>query len=291
MKLILPKNTKIPIVIGISGGPDSVALLLALVERGIPVQAATFIHGQPHEEETIGFLQALCNRLEVELIIGRGYLASTVSEGTMREARYNWLSSITNGYIAVGHNANDQAETVLMHLFRGTVVGMGGMPQERELNDSCRLIRPLLDTTREEILAFLNAKNQPYLEDPTNLDTKYLRNFIRHELMPRINSRFPSVVKTLCRTARNFSEDEKFLQELAGEHSPKENIINRKEFLSLEKPLKRRVIKKFIETQTNKMCKGSVIDSVLDLTEGKISLRDNKQLIVTKEEIKCTIQQ
>jgi tRNA(Ile)-lysidine synthase len=128
-------------------------------------------------------------------------------ESIARRERYGWLTQLarTEGatWIATGHNADDQAETVLFRLLRGSgVLGLAGMPECRSLDERTRLLRPLLPVPRQTILEYLAATNIPYRVDSSNRDLRFARNRIRLELMPQLQEHYnPAVVEVLCQLA------------------------------------------------------------------------------------------
>ncbi len=140
-------------------------------------------------------------------------------ETDARNARYAWLAEVAERQaaplVAVGHTSDDQAETILQRILRGTGVrGLAGMPASRLLTGRVRLIRPLLDHSRDALLAFLRDRNQPYREDPTNADPAYTRSRIRQELIPLLQSNYnPRVVDALLRLGALAGATDSALQE------------------------------------------------------------------------------
>jgi len=213
------------ILVAVSGGADSVALLLLLLDVcdrfRLQVIVAHYDHAVREDSAADAkWVQALSNELgvtcHVEQMQARGGRHSAseeqFSEDALRTARYAFLERTAREFdcqwIALGHTADDQAETVLHHLIRGTGLrGLAGMPFVRELAPGIQLIRPLFQVTRAEVEAELQARNQPWRTDLTNASDQYLRNRIRHEVMP--------LLKTLNRkTARHLQQ----LSEQASEH-------------------------------------------------------------------------
>lgn len=207
----------------LSGGADSVALLLALLELSptlcVKVTAVHINHmlrGAESDRDE-AFCRDLCERLNVPLTVFRKDAAAfshslgvSVETGA-REMRYGIFSQLPADRIATAHNLNDNAETVLFRMARGTgLKGLTGIPPVRG-----KIIRPLLFCTREEIEAFLAEKNQDFVTDSTNLSDDYSRNRIRHRIMPEmeaVHKAFPS-----CTAAMTVSlaEDDDFLSKEA----------------------------------------------------------------------------
>ncbi len=201
------------LVIGLSGGPDSVALLDALVSltntQDVPIIAAHLDHGlRPDSAADVGFCQDLCHRLRVPFrtaaadVRARKERDRSGLEDAARVERYAFLRTVKREegaeLIAVAHTRDDQAETFLLRLLRGAgSVGLGAMRPR-----SGDLVRPLLRTSRAQVLEHLEARGLPWRLDPTNADTSLLRNLVRAELIPYLEARLnPALKATLARTA------------------------------------------------------------------------------------------
>jgi tRNA(Ile)-lysidine synthase len=209
----------------VSGGPDSVALLMALAflrdKHGLQLRAFHVNHGLRLEQSDAD--EALCDELCARLgvALGKAKLNGTVKdEDGLRDSRYQALFEYAQTHdltaIATGHNLNDQAETLLFRLFRGTSpTGLRGIPFVRRLRDdsSLILVRPLLQLSRAEILEFLHAQALPYQIDQSNLDNKYTRNFIRNSILPAIEERFPNFIARADTFRCLLDTDESFLDE------------------------------------------------------------------------------
>jgi len=207
------------LLVALSGGPDSVALLDALAllrrPRGFRLAAAHLDHGlRPGSDTDAAFCRALCERLGVPLRAGgadvRGRAARERGgiEQAARRERYAFLRRVAAqeqaSAIVVAHTRDDQAETLLLRLLRGAgTTGLGGMRARRG-----PLLRPLLGVSREEVLAHLRARFLPWLEDPTNADPAHRRNRVRHELLPYLESRFNPRVRAVLARAASLLADE-----------------------------------------------------------------------------------
>jgi len=207
------------VVVAVSGGPDSVALLHMLESLkdvyGIKLHAAHLEHGLRGEEsvEDMKFVEELCGSLSIPLTTASedvGKMAEDEGlsvEATARKARYAFLDEVIKqtGYkkLATGHNANDQAETVLINLMRGSgIAGLSGMKPAMD----GRIVRPLIEAKRKEIAAYLEKKKIAYRTDSSNADTRFDRNRVRSILIPMIEKEFnPGIVDSLARTASVFS--------------------------------------------------------------------------------------
>jgi tRNA(Ile)-lysidine synthase len=204
----------------VSGGPDSVALLRALVELGGEPAVLHVDHGlrDASSREDAEFVRELCEWLGVRCAV-RGI---RLEEGPnlqerARDERYRIAQEAADELglreIAAGHTADDVAETVLMNLARGTGLrGLAGIAPVRG-----RLVRPLIERTRREVLEYLASLDQPYRTDPTNLTGKYTRNRVRLEVLPVLEELYPGAARNLARGAARAREDLETLEELAAE--------------------------------------------------------------------------
>ena len=214
--LIAPGDT---VICAVSGGADSVAMLFALYllreKLGIILEAAHFNHNLRGEEslrdET--FVRELCARYEIPLHVASGEIhpGKKGLEAAARDARYAFLESLP-GKIATAHTADDNAETILMHLVRGTgLKGLGGIAPQRG-----KLIRPMLGITRREVEDFLAEWHLPHVEDSTNETDAFLRNRLRHHVMPLLAAENPRIAENLSQMALRLREDEACLSQLSG---------------------------------------------------------------------------
>jgi tRNA(Ile)-lysidine synthase len=218
------------LVVAVSGGPDSVALIRALIavrgDRPIPLVLAHLNHqlrgGDSDADEVFvvdlhahlvaegaGHLLLARHRLDVaRLVAERGGNL----EALARQERYGWLAEVarTHGlrHVATGHTADDQAETVLHRLLRGTGLdGLRGIAFRRELSSGVEVVRPLLHVTREQVLAYLHERGQPARHDASNDDRHFTRNRIRHELLPLLAREYnPRIAEVLGRLAEQAAE-------------------------------------------------------------------------------------
>ena len=213
--LIAPGDT---VICAVSGGADSVAMLFALYllreKLGITLEAAHFNHNLRGEEslrdET--FVRELCARYEIPLHEASGEIhpGKKGLEAAARDARYAFLESLP-GKIATAHTADDNAETILMHLVRGTgLKGLGGIAPQRG-----KLIRPMLGITRREVEDFLAEWHLPHVEDSTNETDAFLRNRLRHHVMPLLAAENPRITENLSQMALRLREDEACLSQLS----------------------------------------------------------------------------
>lgn len=221
------------VLVALSGGADSVALTLALKEieeeLNLEIWAAHLDHQLRGEQsaEDARWVREFCDQLGVPLISETARVTETAEatggglEETARRLRYEFLKRAAeeNGLsaIVVAHHADDQIETVLHHLLRGTgLQGMAGMPYRRSLSAGIELLRPMLELTREDILNYLQEQNQTFVQDETNQDTRYTRNRIRHELLPLLKQEYSSNIgESLLNLSRQAGDIQLLLEEEA----------------------------------------------------------------------------
>ena len=205
---LLPDNSRV--LCAVSGGADSVALLALLREegRGIRVACAHFHHGLRGAEadRDEAFVRDLCARWDLPFFVGRGDAAACARERGIsvetaaRELRYAFREETADAWgadlIATAHTAGDNAETLLLHLARGTgLTGLTGIPRRRG-----RIVRPLLDVSRAEIEAWLGERGIPHVEDSTNALDEAARNRLRHSAIPALESVNGAFLKSVGRT-------------------------------------------------------------------------------------------
>ena len=222
---MLPQGSTV--LCAVSGGKDSMALLSVLQtlapERNLMIHAAHFNHQLRGEESQRDedFVSKWCADHNIPLTIGSGDVAQAAQEQgkgieeTARAMRYGFLTETAQEVgaekIATAHNADDNAETVLLHLVRGTGLdGLGGIPPRRGA-----LIRPLLGCTRAEIEAYLAAEGIPHVEDSSNADPTYARNRIRRDVMPVLRDLNPAFAATLAAALPHLRADRAYLDDKA----------------------------------------------------------------------------
>ncbi len=213
-------------VVAVSGGSDSVGLLRVLQSTGMSLVVAHLDHGARGEEakEDAAFVEELAASLGVPFELGQWKATRSAHfESDARRARYAWLVEVTQKWgaeaVAVGHTRDDQAETVLHRLIRGTgVLGLAGIPARRRLAEGVMLVRPLLDVSRQDVRAYLAERGQGFREDRTNADTTRTRARIRHDLLPKLAGEYnPNVAEALVRLARLAKASERVRRETIAE--------------------------------------------------------------------------
>ncbi len=279
VKLTIQKHNMLhagdSVCVALSGGADSVALLLVLYELSSELDfSLSAVHvnhllrgDESNRDEQ--FCRDLCGKLNVPLQIFREdasafshFIGESVETGA-RELRYKIFSGLTCDKIATAHNLNDNAETLLFRLARGTGLhGLSGIPAVRG-----NIIRPLIECSRDEIEAYLAEKNQSFVTDSTNLSDDYARNRIRHHIVPEmqvVHGAFPSCV---TRMVQSFAEDEDFL---TAEAKRCEN----QSLFTLHPAIRKRIIINQLKSHNLKVCTEKIdeIESALLLNNSRVML-------------------
>ncbi len=252
------------ILIGASGGPDSTCLALVLSElrekynlKISLVHVNYGLRGDDSEDEE-KFVKEFAGERELELKVVRFKKkeGDRNLEEEMRDFRYSVFEKEREkkdlDWIAVGHNIDDQAETFFLNLFRGAgIAGLGGMRSKRE-----KVIRPLLNFSKKEILEFLGERKQDFRIDKTNFRLEFSRNKIRQELVPLIEKKYsPQIKSRISNLAENLRDANKIIEkkveekfaEVASVLKGGEIEIDVKKFLSLKKSLQGFVFRKAVE--------------------------------------------
>lgn len=258
------------VLVALSGGADSVALLYVmrnLVSEGVirEIAAAHLHHGIRGEEaeRDANFCKSLCKKLDIPLVVGRvdtpKYCAENrlTLEQAARELRYEFLNlqrqRTGSDAVALAHHRGDQAETVLLHLIRGS--GLSGLCGMRYRNGV--FIRPLLDVAKEDITAYLDELEQPWCFDSTNDDLNASRNRIRHSLIPKMAELNPNIEAALANMAQLLWEDADYLDSLA-KKAGAECGSEAYKLLKLEAPIRSRVLKERLKAHTSDITRSDI---------------------------------
>jgi len=294
------------VLAAVSGGPDSVALLSLLTELAPPwnlvLWAVHINHGLrgAESEEDARFVASLCERLGVELISEQVDLTDPARRRSRqslqehaREARYAAIQRVGQALgadkIALGHTADDQAETLLMWMLRGSgTTGLAGIPPSR----GPLFIRPLLDFSRADILAYLETQGLQFREDSSNAKLLYLRNRVRHELLPALKRFNPAVLKVLRRQAEILREEDCCLQQWVSEHLARLTnqdadgtaMVDRAALLALPLALQRRMVRTLIR-QTSGMIKAPTFGAVSAVLDQVVHGRSGSAITVQGAQI------
>jgi len=221
-----------PVVVGVSGGPDSLCLMDVLARTGYSIIVAHLNHGLRAEAEgEAKQVQEYARMLGVAFILGKTDISAIAQrdkqsiEEAARHERYRFLFTQARQSeaqaVAVGHTADDQVETVLMHLLRGAgLAGLKGMSyrwQPTPWSADIPLIRPLLGVWRAQVLDYVHSRGYEPAFDPSNLDTGYFRNRLRHDLIPTLEGYNPGIRQILWRMAEVLQEDYRLIGEVVGD--------------------------------------------------------------------------
>ncbi len=264
------------VLCAVSGGADSMCLLHMLwAERetgGWQVAAAHYNHQLrgAESDRDAAFVRDWCRERDIPCYLGGGDVAAAAErtgqgvEETARQLRYAFLTETAERIgaqrVATAHNADDNGETLLLHLVRGSgLQGLTGIPPRRG-----DLIRPLLTTSRADIERYLSEHDVPHVEDSTNTDTAYSRNFLRHEVMPRLRQLNPSLTAALSAAAQSLRVDNDYLNAqaamaaAAARWAEEDVVIQAKVLADLPPALALRVIQKLVDQMGN----GTVLSRV-----------------------------
>ncbi|GAP07658.1 MAG TPA: tRNA lysidine(34) synthetase TilS [Anaerolinea thermolimosa] len=258
-----------PVVVGVSGGADSLCLLDCLWKAGFQVIVAHFDHAlRPESAEDARRVAEVAGQRGLPFIVERQDVAAYARDARLsveeaaRVMRYRFLFRVARQWgaqaVAVAHHADDQVETVLMHLLRGSglegLTGMKGSRVQEEWDEGIPLVRPLLGIWREEIETYCQEYGLEPVEDASNRDVTYFRNRLRHELIPRLQTYNPRIKEVLWRTAQVLAGEAEVIEQaveaawirVACEVNVGKVALNREAFLALPVSLQRRLFRRAI---------------------------------------------
>lgn len=257
---LIEENDKV--VVGVSGGPDSIFLLLVLNKLNVNLEIAHINHKirkEAKEDEILtkkyaDYLGVPFHVLEIDVEeeAKRQKIGTEECGRNIRYEFFNQVAKTTNANkIAVAHNAGDNAETIILNFLRGAgICGLSGMDYK-----SGNIIRPILDIQKEDIIKYLDENQIPYAIDKTNLENIYTRNKVRNDLLVKIQNEFnPNIIKALNRMAKINKQDLSLLNEVVDKSYNKLNLIKEdnsilmdsKNFNNYSDALKYRIVRKII---------------------------------------------
>ena len=205
-------SADLEILLGFSGGLDSSVLLHLLAQMQtqlhFKLNAIHVHHGlNPSADDWLNFCKKKCKLLDIEFYdikVKINDKSALGIEGEARVLRYEAIKKKQKGIVALGHHQNDQAETLMLQLLRGAgLKGLAGMP---EFDEERKFWRPMLNIKKELLEKYASENNIEYIEDESNEDINFDRNFIRKKVLPLIESRYPASIETISRSASNISE-------------------------------------------------------------------------------------
>tara|TARA_R110002050_G_scaffold9504_1_gene33419 strand:+ start:582240 stop:583559 length:1320 start_codon:yes stop_codon:yes gene_type:complete len=262
-----------------SGGVDSHVLLHLLATSSIASELAGFEvvhidHGlQPESSKWADHCAKVCAEFKLKFHCVNVQVRDIETlglEAAARKARYDAIATLVGpeDVVVTAQHQHDQAETLLLQLFRGAgPKGLSAMASESQL-DSLRLIRPLLAVAQADIVRYANQHALHWIEDPSNIETRWNRNYIRHQLWPLIEQRWPSAARTLSRSAQHCAEANELMVEFAQQDLPllltQKNSLSIAALLLLSPARQRNVLRYYIELQKFILPSTTVLQKVID---------------------------
>ncbi|MDH5553361.1 MAG: tRNA lysidine(34) synthetase TilS, partial [Nitrosomonas sp.] len=214
------------LIVALSGGIDSIVLLDALASYSKPMRfslSATHVNHGISENASYWseFCSQLCSTINIPISVTQLNVKSAPGqslEAAARDARYRVFNHLAANYIVLAQHKDDQAETLFLQLLRGAgVKGLAAMPviRKQTSNTAPQILRPLLQVSRREIENYAKQNQLSWIEDESNENTRFNRNFLRHEIFPQLEKRYPSYKTTFLRASRHLAEASALLDELA----------------------------------------------------------------------------
>jgi tRNA(Ile)-lysidine synthase len=288
------------VILGYSGGPDSTFLREVLSYEKVGIILAYFNHNLRNDsEKEEEFVEKEANRLNLELRVEGGDVkkycdsnALSIEEGA-RLLRMNYLRKVKKeesaDMIALGHNLDDQVENFFIRLMRGSGFGLSSMRYRKD-----DILRPLLSIRKKNIIEYLDENNIPYYEDPSNKDLRYLRNKIRLELIPVIESIKGDSIKCILRSIENIKEMEEALKkninDIHFDKYPNHIEVDRENFEQLEQSEKFLFFSKMLSffDKKKELKRAHVEDlpekGIIELSHSLIELTKDKLILTVKQE-------
>lgn len=280
------------IIIGVSGGADSMALLNMLInlksEYNLKLYVCHINHclrGNQSEKDMI-FVENYCKQNNIECFVLKKDINSLAKQKNIsielcaREVRYDFFNTISTRYsgkIATAHNLNDNIETLILNLTRGSgLKGLCGIPVKRD-----NIIRPLINCTRHQIENYCNKNNIDFVIDSTNLQDIYTRNHIRLNILPELCKINPNYLENISRTISLINQDETYINKTAQDIFEKnfsDNKINLNALYSLDNAILNRIIYYFLKNFNLKISNNNIsyISQIICEKQGKLNIEKNK---------------
>lgn len=296
------------IFLGYSGGVDSHVLLhLLIMHYRLPVTVVHVNHQlNPKAEQWSLHCQQICDDLNVPLHIEKIQIACKSGdslEEKAREARYTVLKKYIdkNSVLVTAHNLNDQAETFLFQALRGSgTKGLSAMPVKKKFSEGF-LIRPLLTISRDEIEEYAQKHQLIWIEDDSNTNTKFNRNFLRHDIFPLLKKRFPKCMENFARSAALMAEQEKIIREISEQDllaMTQTHTLSVIELSKYSEPRQRLILREWFRVNHLRMPSAKHLKQILkDVVhaawdahpvfhfDGVILRREKKHLFIEKKEL------
>ena len=290
----------VPLLVALSGGADSVALLAMLAAKP-PVSAVHVHHGirGAEADRDVDFCRTLCNRLGISLTVlhidapalarETGVSLETAARNGRYDAIARHMTALGIPLLVTAHHADDQLETVLQHLLRGSgLAGLCGIPACRPLGDGLLVTRPLLQLTRQELRDYLKLAELEFVEDSTNDQGCCTRNRLRLEVMPVLAELYPKGSKSAARCAETLAQDERFIKDCAEEFLKREGHEPSVAALaSLPHSVFARVMQLMLPTPPEQvhiealaeLCRRAVPHSSLSLPQGRVAVEGGRLVL------------
>lgn len=289
---LIPDGARV--VVGVSGGADSVALLRALHQLEIPLTITHLNHqlrGKDSDEDE-RFVRELAEELGLPVVV-KSVDVRQLADGNglslemaARQARHDFFAEFEGAVIALAHHADDQVETFILKLARGAgTEGLGGMPSCQEIGP-LRLIRPMLEISRTAIVEWLQANRFKWREDASNSDETFLRNRVRHTILPLLEKELnPNIRETILRTMDILRVENEFIDEAIRFVAPNGTTLEASSTLQQPPALRRRIVRRWLFDNGAKEARLEAVDKILSLMDtGKgttvFELNDRQRVVV-----------
>ena len=255
-----------------SGGVDSRVLLHLLAQLNLPVRAVYIDHGlQAISKHWAQHCQQICASLNIPLsviAVDASAQRGESPEAAARRARYQALASVmaAGDCMLTAQHADDQAETFLLQLMRGAgAAGLSAMPFVQAF-DTGWLVRPLLGFSQQTILDIARVENLQWVDDPSNSDTRFDRNYLRQKILPDLTARWPQTTQLLSRAAQQQAENQSLLATLAAQDLQQaeiSNVLPVEKLLTLDAPRQRNALRYWLEQNTVRMPSRAIMQQIL----------------------------